>query len=207
MTRAFNHEALEFVDRQEGLFTYSDFTKAGFHKSTLKLLVEQGRVRKIGHAVYAPGDLDETLHEEFAELALRHPRAVICHDSAANFHGLSVKPVSSVHAAFTKDGWRPYGATLMDWKPIEVVTWTPVRMEEGVEEIQIHNVGVRITSAARTVVDMLCKYGTDEVSVHCMETFLRDKGTVADLKRAAEAIGRMRPVEPHLDYKRPLASF
>src|SRR5690606_11377972 len=104
----------------------------------------------------------------FAMLATRHPNAVICLASAAAYHGLTTQNPYEVWAAF------PYGKTSIPTSSdpeVRGFRWRGASMEVGIDVVDVGGVPVRMTSPARTVVDLL-----------------RTKGRTGEVEAAMEAL-------------------
>ncbi len=172
----------------------------GNHRS-IKTLVDDGIVERMPMGLYTFFDPDktaETSFESFAALAIARPDAVICFDSAAAYHGLTVQNPSEIWAAFPYNSSPPRGGPGMELKASR---WNDRSMTVGVIEVEISGVQVRMTSAARTVVDFqrfAKSKGAEETAGEVLMNYA-DGNRMADVIQVARELGCERSVRPRLE--------
>ena len=135
--------------RRQGLIRPLDLDAHGLPRVSLTRLVRQGRLARVGRGLYALPERSVSEHTALAEVARRHPRAVVCLLSALRFHELTTQAPFEVWLAIPGKARQPR----LDYPPLRVVRFSEATLTEGVEEHQIDGVTVRITSVARTLAD------------------------------------------------------
>src|SRR6266581_4088107 len=173
--------------RKKGLFRLSEATAAGVHPEYVRRLTRQGRLTRVGRGLYALPTLEPTEHHTLAEVAKRVPKAVFCLLTALRFHGMGTQNPREVWLAVD----RRAGIPRVEFAPVRLVRISGAALTSGVDEHNIENVAVRITSPARTVVDCFKfrnKIGVD-VAVEALREYRRlRKGTADDLWRHAKQL-------------------
>jgi very-short-patch-repair endonuclease len=151
-------------------FTTNDLDGLGLTRQQLRRLLADGRVRKVLYAVYCRADLDDTLALRASAAALVLPEhAVICDRSAAWLWGISC----------------------LDYPELEVLPALEVVSVGGNErsrrgglyggkrdllEDEICEIGgVRVTSPARTAIDLACLRGRRD-ALAVLDAFRRQFG-------------------------------
>ena len=125
-----------------------------------------------------------------AAACLQHPGAIVCHYSAALWHLLS-----------DEDPRRIWTSAI----DIPGIVWTDLDRTVGVETMDIAGVTVRVTSAARTVVDLL-RY-REELGEEPARAALMDwheRGTDENLLDIARALGCEQRIADDLAHVPPL---
>jgi len=135
--------------RDRGLVRPLDLDARGLPRVSLTRLVRQGRLARVGRGLYALPDRPVSEHSALAEVARRHPRAVVCLLSALRFHELTTQSPFEVWLAIPTKARAPR----LDYPPLRIVRFSEAGLTEGVEEHEIDGVPVRITGVARTVAD------------------------------------------------------
>ncbi len=200
-----SYHALLVVDRSQlstisslGLFRPSDLEAAGIPRRRLYSLLSEGKVEKLSRGLYVASRHRLTEHHALAAVCRRVPRAVICLLSALRFHGLTTQAPASVWIAIPDKARIPR----VEHQRLSICRFSPAALEEGVETHVLEGVPVRVTGAARTVVDCFRyrnKIGID-VAVEALKDYTRkrrsDAGELARLARARKA---SRIMQPYLD--------
>ena len=137
--------------RKEGLFRLSDATAVGVHAEYVRRLTHQGQLTRVGRGLYALPTLAPTEHHTLAEVATRVPKAVFCLLTALRFHGLGTQNPREVWLAVD----RRAGIPRIDFTPIRTVRISGTALTAGIETHTIDGAKVRVTSPARTVVELL----------------------------------------------------
>lgn len=157
-----------------GLIRALDLDARGLPRVSLTRLVRQGRLARVGRGLYALPDRPVSEHSALAEVARRHPRAVVCLLSALRFHELTTQAPFEVWLAIPSKARPPQ----LDYPPLRIVRFSEAGLSEGVEEHEIDGVPVRITGIARTVADCFKyrnKIGLD-VALEALKETLREQG-------------------------------
>ncbi|MGE3482548.1 MAG: AbiEi antitoxin N-terminal domain-containing protein, partial [Gammaproteobacteria bacterium] len=134
---------------ERGLIRPRDLTERGLPTVALTRLVRQGRLQRVGRGLYALPDRPVSEHNALAEVARKHPQAIVCLLSALRFHDLTTQSPFEVWLAIPNKARAPK----MDYPPLRIVRFSGAALTDGVEEHAIDGVPVRVTSVARTVAD------------------------------------------------------
>lgn len=134
---------------QRGLIRPRDLVPLGLPSVTLTRLVRQGRLTRVGHGLYALPDRGMSEHGTLAQVAVRHPQAIVCLLSALRIHDLTTQAPFEVWVAIANKAHAPQ----IDYPPTRIVRFSGGALTEGIEVRQIDGVPVRVTCVARTVVD------------------------------------------------------
>jgi len=134
---------------ERGLIRPRDLTERGLPTVALTRLVRQGRLQRVGRGLYALPDRPVSEHNALAEVARKHPQAIVCLLSALRFHDLTTQSPFEVWLAIPNKARAPK----MDYPPLRIVRFSGAALTRGVEDHVIDGVPVRVTSVARTVAD------------------------------------------------------
>jgi predicted transcriptional regulator of viral defense system len=122
----------------------------------------------------------------------------VCLLTALRFHAIGTQHPPEVWLAVD----RRAGIPRLDVAALRVVRLSGAALVAGIEEREIEGVIVRVTSAARTVVDCFRfrnKIGVD-VAVEALRDYRRlRKGTVDELWRQADQLRMTRVIRPYWD--------
>lgn len=157
-----------------GLLRPLDLDAQGLPRVSLTRLVRQGRLARVGRGLYALPDRPVSEHSALAEVARKHPRAVVCLLSALRFHELTTQAPFEVWLAIPNKARPPR----LDYPPLRIVRFSEPALTEGVEEHAVDGVPVRVTNLARTVADCFKyrnKIGLD-VALDALKEALKEGG-------------------------------
>jgi predicted transcriptional regulator of viral defense system len=163
---------------ERGLIRPRDLTERGLPTVALTRLVRQGRLQRVGRGLYALPDRPVSEHNALAEVARKHPQAIVCLLSALRFHDLTTQSPFEVWLAIPNKARAPK----MDYPPLRIVRFSGAALTRGVEDHVIDGVPVRVTSVARTVADCFKfrnKIGLD-VALESLQEAWRAKRTSMD---------------------------
>jgi Predicted transcriptional regulator len=167
----------------------------------IKSLVDEGVIERLPMGLYTyydPAREQDTSFESFAALAVRRPDAVICFESAAAYHGLTVQNPSEIWAAFPYNSTPPRGGAGLELKPSR---WTERSMTVGVVEVEIAGVAVRMTNPARTVIDLQRfsrSRGGEETAGEVLANYA-DTHRMSDAVKIARELGCEGSIRPRLE--------
>ncbi len=183
----------------------SEFTKAGIAASTISRMKEKGLIRQLGRGLYQlPNALVDTNHS-LAEAAKLVPKGIVCLVSALAFHELTDTMPSRIWMAIGAKDRRPRFTR----PTIQFVRFGANVLNAGVKEHLIEGVSVRITTPAKTVVDMF-RYRQSagkryqkspglNLAIEGLKEALRQrKATPAEIARYAADGGVWKVVQPYL---------
>lgn len=184
--------------RKKRLFRLSEAAAAGVHPEYVRRLTRQGQLIRIGHGLYALPALEPTEHHTLAEVAKRVPKGIVCLLTALRFHGLGTQNPRDIWLAVD----RRSGVPRVDFAPIRIIRMSGAALTEGIEVHDVEGVKVRVTSAARTVVDCFKfrnRIGID-VAVEALKDYRRlRKGTTDELWRQAQRLRLAKVMRPYWD--------
>ena len=123
--------------QQRGLIRPRDLTERGLPTVALTRLVRQGRLQRVGRGLYALPDRPVSEHNALAEVARKHPQAIVCLLSALRFHDLTTQSPFEVWLAIPNKARAPK----MDYPPLRIVRFS----------------GAALTAASRTMSSMACR--------------------------------------------------
>lgn len=176
-------ESILDLARTRGLLRPLDLNARGLPRVSLTRLVRQGRLARVGRGLYALPDRPVSAHSALAEVARRHPRAVVCLLSALRFHELTTQAPFEVWLAIPGKARPPR----LDYPPLRVLRFSAAALTAGVDEHEIDGVPVRITNLARTVADCFKfrnKIGLD-VALEALREVLKENGSQGGQGRRA----------------------
>ncbi len=146
---ASSHQKVLDLAAERGLIRPRDLTERGLPTVALTRLVRHGRLQRVGRGLYSLPDRPVSEHNALAEVARKHPQAIVCLLSALRFHDLTTQSPFEVWLAIPNKARAPK----MDYPSLRIVRFSGAALTDGVEENAIDGVPVRVTSVARTVAD------------------------------------------------------
>lgn len=144
-----SHQAILDLAAARGLIRPRDLAERGLPTVALTRLVRQGRLQRVGRGLYALPDRPISEHNALAEVARKHPQAIICLLSALRFHDLTTQSPFEVWLAIPNKARSPK----MDYPALRIMRFSGAALTHGVEDHVVDGVSVRVTSVARTVAD------------------------------------------------------
>ena len=144
-----SHQNILDLAAQRGLIRPCDLDALGLPSIALTRLVRQGLLSRVGRGLYARPDRTVSEHGTLAEVARKHPQAIICLLSALRVHDLTTQAPFDVWIAIPNKAHAPK----MDYPPLRVMRFSGAALTEGIETHRIDGVTVRVTNVARTVAD------------------------------------------------------
>jgi predicted transcriptional regulator of viral defense system len=170
----------------------------GITAATVRRALTAGMVEQVSRGTYRLAGAPREDGMNLAEALARIPRGLVCLLSAAQVHNLGDELSRQVWVAIPNSDHTPK----LDWPPVKVIRWTnPHAFSVGVEAREICGVEVRITSPARTVVDMLrmTRAVGEEVALKCLGDALQTSVTsLPELTLIAAELGAAKQVSAYL---------
>jgi predicted transcriptional regulator of viral defense system len=188
---------LEVLGRK-GMARLSEFLEAGATATAVSRLERDGTILRLGRGLYQLPDAALDEHHALAEAAKLVPKGVVCLVSALAFHELTDQMPRRVWMAIGSKDWRPR----IGQPAIRFVRFAPESLSRHVESHSIEGVAVRITSPARTVVDLFRYRRTvgQNLAIEGLKEVLRTrKATPADIHAIASEMGQWRLIRPYLE--------
>ncbi|TQN41062.1 putative AbiEi antitoxin of type IV toxin-antitoxin system [Blastococcus colisei] len=172
------------ADQQLGLFTAVDAREAGYEHAEVRRLCRSGTWVRLRRGIYTTPDALDRARSASARhridclavvLELGRPTTVASHASAARLHGLPLRrDIAGTVRLTDADVWRRGRGFLLKQAPLRI------------GEIQ-RSGPLRVTSAARTLIDCAREWGLDDSVVAMDAALLSRKLTGGELRSAAAA--------------------
>ncbi len=175
-----------------------DLTERGLPTVALTRLVRQGRLQRVGRGLYALPDRPVSEHNTLAEVARKHPQAIVCLLSALRFHDLTTQSPFEVWLAIPNKARAPK----MEYPPLRIVRFSGAALTRGVEDHVIDGVPVRVTSVARTVADCFKfrnKIGLDVALESLQEAWRAKRASMDELWRYATLCRVANVMRPYME--------
>ncbi|MGB5468630.1 MAG: AbiEi antitoxin N-terminal domain-containing protein [Sedimenticolaceae bacterium] len=195
---ATSHQNILDLAAARGLIRPRDLTEHGLPTVALTRLVRQGRLQRVGRGLYALPGRPVSEHNALAEVARKHPQAIVCLLSALRFHGLTTQSPFEVWLAIPNKARAPK----MDYPPLRIVRFSGVALTRGVEDHVIDGVPVRVTSVARTVADCFKfrnKIGLDVALEALQEAWRAKRASMDELWRYATLCRVANVMRPYME--------
>lgn len=195
---ATSHQNILDLAAERGLIRPRDLTERGLPTIALTRLVRQGRLQRVGRGLYALPDRPVSEHNALAEVARKHPQAIVCLLSALRFHDLTTQSPFEVWLAIPNKARAPK----MDYPPLRIVRFSGAALTRGVEDHVIDGVPVRVTSVARTVADCFKfrnKIGLDVALESLQEAWRAKRASMDELWRYATLCRVANVMRPYME--------
>lgn len=173
-----SHKIILKLAARRGLIRPKDLGPLGLPSVALTRLVRQGLLVRVGRGLYALPDRSVSENGTVAEVARKHPQAVVCLLSALRVHGITTQSPFEVWLAISNKGRAPK----MDYPPLRIVRFSGAALTEGIEVHLIDGMTVRVTNIPRTVADCFKfrkKIGLD-VAMEALQEAWRSKRVSMD---------------------------
>jgi predicted transcriptional regulator of viral defense system len=128
-----------------------DLYRSGIHPEALSRALQCGLFLKIGRGLYARKDFSADFERQIMLACKRVPNGIVCLKSAVRFHGLFPLDCASIWMAIDFKAKKPVAGGLK----LRFARFSGQALTQGVENIRIDGVPVRIYSAAKTIADCL----------------------------------------------------
>jgi predicted transcriptional regulator of viral defense system len=161
-------------------------------------MVREGEAERVARGVYRLSASESTELETVAAVSARVPGAIVCLLSALAIHGIGTELPREVWIGLDRKARKPR----IDDLPVRIVRFSGAMLRYGVETRVVQGVEVRITSAARTVVD--CFRYRNKIGIDVALEALRDAvgqrpAIVNEIVRAAQVCRIYSVMRPYLE--------
>jgi predicted transcriptional regulator of viral defense system len=193
-----SHQRILDLAAQRGLIRPRDLNERGLPTVALTRLVRQGLLQRVGRGLYAIPDRPASEHRALAEVARKHPQAIICLLSALRLHELTTQSPFEVWLAIPNKARAPK----MDYPRLRIVRFSGAALTQGIEEHLIEGVPVRVTNVARTVADCFKyrnKIGLDVALEALREAWKGKRVGMDELWRSAQLCRVANVMRPYLE--------
>ncbi len=144
-----NYQQILTLASTHGLIRPSDLAALGLPRVALTRLVRQGLLTRVGRGLYARPDRPVSEHGTLAQVARKHPQAIVCLLSALRMHDLTTQSPFEVWLAIPNKARAPK----VEYPPLRIVRFSGALLSDGIEEHRVDGVTARVTTVARTVAD------------------------------------------------------
>jgi len=136
--------ALSIFRANGGVLKTERAMKLGIHPRTLYALLE-----RLDRGLYRVADAKPLGNPDFITVALKVPRGVICLISALAFHHMTTQVPHAVYLAIAANDQAP----ALRYPPLRLFWYSKTVFEDGVTEVALDGIKVRIYSVERTLAD------------------------------------------------------
>lgn len=161
-----------------GLLRARDAVRAGIARTYLQKAVERGQVERVGRGIYTLAGQVTSEHQTLLEVTRRVPHGVVCLLSALRLHEMTTANPHEVWIMIDRKARKP-GFTSPQ---VRVMRCAREFLREGVEEMRIDSLIMRVTNPARTVADCFRyrnKIGLD-LAIEALRDCIRNKRCTMD---------------------------
>ena len=193
-----HHPQILTLASEHGLIRPRDLAPRGLPRVALTRLVRQGLLTRVGRGLYAHPDRTVSEHASLAEVARKHPQAIVCLLSALRVHNLTTQSPFEVWLAIPNKARAPKLA----YPPLRIVRFSGAALTEGIEDHQIDGVTVRVTSVERTVADCFKfrnKIGVDVAMEALREAWMGKRVHMDELWRCATLCRVANVMRPYME--------
>ena len=193
-----NYQNILSLARTHGLIRPGDLAAQGLPRVALTRLVRQGRLTRVGRGLYAIPDRPVSEHGTLAEVARKHPKAIVCLLSALRVHDITTQSPFEVWLAIPNKARAPK----MEYPPLRIVRFSGAALTDGIEDHQVDGVTVRVTNVARTVADCFKfrnKIGLDVALEALQEAWANNRVSMDELWRYATLCRVANVMRPYME--------
>ena len=177
----------------------SEAIRQGIHPRTLYSLRESGEVEEIGRGLYRLTSAKPLENPDWATIATKVPRGVICLVSALSHHGLTTQVPHAIDIALPSHSRVPK----LDYPPIRIFWISEPAFSSGIDVVVTDGGKVQVYSPEKTIADCFKyrnKIGLD-VAVEALKAY-RERTKKPNLKlllKYAELDRVQRIMRPYLE--------
>lgn len=193
-----NYQQILTLAHTHGLIRPRDLVAQGLPRVALTRLVRQGLLTRVGRGLYARPDRPVSEHGTLAEIARKHPLAIVCLLSALRVHDLTTQSPFEVWLAIPNKARAPK----MEYPPLRIVRFSGAALADGIEDHQVDGVRVRVTNVARTVADCFKfrnKIGLDVAMEALQEAWANKRVSMDELWRYATLCRVANVMRPYME--------
>lgn len=144
-------ERLRARAAESGVIRASDLKKHRIHHEMLRRAINHRLLTRVDRGLYASTNSPDDLEQQIILACKRVPHGVVCLESALQFHGILPSTPGPVWMAVDRKARKPK----VDGRRLRFVRFSGSALTQGVLNIRIEGVHVRIFSTAKTVADCL----------------------------------------------------
>ena len=184
--------------RRHGVLRPRDLSAHGIAREYLIRLHRSGLLERPARGIYILANAEPSEYQSLVEACKRLPHGVVCLLSALRFHGLTTQAPFEVWFGISEKARLPK----VQYPPLRIVRFSGRALTTGVEQHAIQGATVRVTNAARTVVDCFKyrnKIGLDVAIEALRDCWRKKKATMDQLHGAAQARRMANVMRPYLE--------
>lgn len=180
----------------EAIYSSADLEAEGFSRMAIKRAVDAGELLQYTRGIYIKPEAAFENGLSYAVMA-KLREGVVCLLSAAVFH--EIGDANPAALWFAVDRTKVKNATVPSFRTEHtLVFWRPEMLVPGVETHKILGQDVKITSPARTVVDLLLSSRmTEEIRMRAFSDFLKSGGDMEEVWKLADALQVADTLKPY----------
>jgi predicted transcriptional regulator of viral defense system len=190
--------ALSIFRANGGVLKTQRAMKLGIHPRTLYALRDDQLLERLDRGLYRVADGKPLENPDFVTVALKVPKGVICLISALACHRLTGQVPHAVYLAIAANDQAP----ALRYPPVRLFWYSKAAFEEGVTEIDMDGIMVRVFSEERTLADCFKyrnKIGID-VCVEALNLYrLRGRMKLDRLEHYAKLCRVERVMRPYIE--------
>jgi predicted transcriptional regulator of viral defense system len=193
-----NYQQILTLASAQGLIRPRDLIAQGLPRVALTRLVRQGLLTRVARGLYARPDRTVSEHGTLAEVARKHPQAIVCLLSALRVHDLTAQSPFEVWLAIPNKARAPK----LEYPPLRIMRFSGAALTEGIEDHQVDGVTVRVTNVARTVADCFKfrnKIGLDVAMEALQEAWANKRISMDELWRYATLCRVANVMRPYME--------
>lgn len=193
-----NYQQILTLASAQGLIRPRDLIAQGLPRVALTRLVRQGLLTRVARGLYARPDRTVSEHGTLAEVARKHPQAIVCLLSALRVHNLTAQSPFEVWLAIPNKARAPK----LEYPPLRIMRFSGAALTEGIEDHQVDGVTVRVTNVARTVADCFKfrnKIGLDVAMEALQEAWANKRISMDELWRYATLCRVANVMRPYME--------
>lgn len=181
-----------------GLIRPRDLGSIGVDPAYVRHMATKGDLIRLGRGLYALPKLDFTENHTLAEVATWIPNGVFCLLTAARFHQLGTENPGPIWLALDRGKRRPVSTLL---PKMHLIHLSPRAMRIGVDVHIVEGVTIRVTSPARTVVDLFRfrRRAGLETALVALRQALRNQIPISEIRQYAVEFRAMTYMRPYLE--------
>lgn len=185
-------------EKHGGTLRTGQAIRLGIHPRTLYQMRDAGKLIQVSRGIFRIATLPRIGHPDLVTVATRIPKAIVCLVSALAYHNITSEIPHEVHIALPRATKTPRLAH----PPIRVYRFSGPPLIEGIQEIQIDGVPMRVYGPEKSVADCFRfrrKLGI-HVAVEALRFSIERKGSrQADILRYARICRVEKVMQPYLE--------
>jgi len=173
-----SQKAMAVLRAQGTVFHTVEAMRAGVHPRTFYAMRDAGIIERLAQGLYRLADGPILSNPDFAIVAAKVPKGVLCLVSALSYHGITNEIPHQVYLALPRGAEEPR----LDHPPMKTFRFGAPTFEEGIEYHEIDGIPVKIYGPEKTIADCFKyrnKIGLD-VALESLKFYRRRKHFKAD---------------------------